>query len=39
LNPVVSEPEIAGLFKGIGLRKGEESPELRGFAIKNAFEE
>ncbi|MFI4998083.1 MAG: plasmid stabilization protein [Hyphomicrobiales bacterium] len=31
--------EIAARFKGIGLRKGEEIPELRGFTIKNPFEE
>jgi plasmid stability protein len=31
--------EIAALFKGIGLQEGEEIPELRGYAIKNAFEE
>jgi plasmid stability protein len=26
--------EIAELFRGIGLRKGEEIPELRGYTIK-----
>ncbi len=26
--------EIAALFKGIGLKKGEEIPELRGFTIE-----
>jgi plasmid stability protein len=26
--------EIAALFRGIGLRKGEEIPELRGYTIK-----
>jgi antitoxin FitA len=31
--------EIAALFKGIGLQKGEEIPELRGYSIKNVFEE
>ncbi|MFI5015597.1 MAG: Arc family DNA-binding protein [Hyphomicrobiales bacterium] len=31
--------EIAALFKGIGLRDGEEIPELRGFTIQNPFEE
>jgi plasmid stability protein len=31
--------EIAALFKGIGLQEGEEILELRGYAIKNAFEE
>jgi plasmid stability protein len=31
--------EIAALFKGIGLREGEEIPELRGHRIKNPFEE
>jgi antitoxin FitA len=31
--------EIATLFKGVGLKRGEEIPELRGFSIKNVFEE
>jgi plasmid stability protein len=31
--------EIAALFKGIGLREGEEIPELRGFELKSPFEE
>jgi plasmid stability protein len=31
--------EIAALFRGIGLQSGEEIPELRGFTIKNVFEE
>src|SRR5258708_10706239 len=31
--------EIAALFRGIGLQSGEEIPELRGFSIKNVFEE
>jgi antitoxin FitA len=31
--------EIAALFRGIGLKRGEEIPELRGFSIKNVFEE
>ena len=31
--------EIVALFKGIGLRDGEEIKELRGFTIKNPFEE
>ncbi len=31
--------EIAALFRGIGLQRGEEIPELRGFSIKNVFEE
>jgi plasmid stability protein len=31
--------EIAALFRGIGLQRGEEIPELRGFTIKNVFEE
>jgi plasmid stability protein len=31
--------EIAALFKGIGLQEGEEIPELRGYSIKNVFEE
>lgn len=31
--------EIAELFKGIGLRDGEEIKELRGFTIKSPFEE
>jgi antitoxin FitA len=31
--------EIAGLFEGIGLKKGEEIPELRGFSIKDVFNE
>jgi antitoxin FitA len=31
--------EIAALFKGIGLREGEEIPELRGYTIKSPFEE
>jgi antitoxin FitA len=31
--------EIAALFKGTGLREGEEIPELRGYSVKNAFEE
>ncbi len=30
---------IAARFRGIGLRKGEEILELRGFAIKSPFEE
>jgi len=28
--------EIAALFRGIGLKEGEEFPELRGFTIKPA---
>lgn len=31
--------EIAGLFKGIGLREGEEIPDLRGHDLKSPFEE
>jgi plasmid stability protein len=31
--------EIAALFKGIGLREGEEIAELRGFGITSPFEE
>jgi plasmid stability protein len=31
--------EIAALFEGIGLRDGEEIPELRGHAIKGVFED
>jgi antitoxin FitA len=31
--------EIAALFRGIGLQRGEEIPELHGFTIKNVFEE
>jgi len=31
--------EIAALFKDIGLRVDEEIPELRGYKIKNPFEE
>jgi plasmid stability protein len=31
--------EIAKRFKGIGLRPGEEIKELRGFTIRNPFEE
>jgi antitoxin FitA len=31
--------EIATLFKGIGLQEGEEIPELRGYSVKNVFEE
>jgi plasmid stability protein len=31
--------EIALLFKGIGLQGGDEIPELRGFKMKNVFEE
>jgi antitoxin FitA len=31
--------EIAALFKGVGLQRGEEIPELRGVTIKNVFEE
>lgn len=31
--------EIAALFKGIGLREGEEIAELRGFGIISPFEE
>ena len=31
--------EIASLFKGIGLQKGEEIPELRGFSIEDVFNE
>jgi antitoxin FitA len=31
--------EIAALFKGVGLQRGEEILELRGFSIKNVFEE
>jgi antitoxin FitA len=31
--------EIAALFKGIGLQEGEEIPELRGYSVKNVFEE
>jgi plasmid stability protein len=31
--------EIAALFKGIGLREGEEIRELRGYTIKSPFEE
>lgn len=31
--------EIAALFKGIGLKEGEEIAELRGFRIKSPFEE
>jgi plasmid stability protein len=30
---------IAARFRGIGLRKGEEIPELRGFTVKSPFEE
>jgi plasmid stability protein len=31
--------QIVALFKGIGLQEGEEIPELRGYSIKNVFEE
>lgn len=31
--------EIAALFKGIGLQEGEEIPDLRGYSIRNMFEE
>jgi plasmid stability protein len=31
--------QIANRFKGIGLRPGEEIQELRGFTIRNPFEE
>jgi plasmid stability protein len=31
--------EIAALFKGIGLRPGEEIEELRGYTIRHPFEE
>jgi plasmid stability protein len=31
--------KIAARFKGIGLREGEEIPELRGFTIQNPFED
>jgi len=31
--------EIAALFKGIGLRDGQEITELRGYPIRNPFEE
>ena len=30
---------IAARFRGIGLREGEEIPELQNFAIKSPFEE
>lgn len=30
---------IAARFKGIGFREGEGLPELRGFTVKNPFEE
>lgn len=30
---------IAARFKGIGFREGEGIPELRGFTVKNPFEE
>lgn len=31
--------EIAALFKGIGLKPGEEIKELRGYTIRDPFEE
>jgi len=31
--------DIAALFKGIGLQEDEEIPELRGYSIKNVFDE
>lgn len=31
--------EIAALFKGIGLKPGEEIEELRGFTVRDPFEE
>ena len=31
--------EIVALFKGIGLREGEDIPELHGYSIKDVFEE